>query len=124
VGLGLNVNNPAFPRELEDSATSLALATGATFSRLHILQAWLEEFDALYERFLAREFAGILAEWKKHTVTLGHPVTVRQGPRQISGQALEVAPDGALLVQTPTGEIVRVNSGEIAPDPGKGSGAA
>jgi BirA family biotin operon repressor/biotin-[acetyl-CoA-carboxylase] ligase len=124
VGLGLNINNLAFPPELKDSATSLALGgAGATFSRLLILQAWLEEFETLYERFLAQEFASILAEWKKYSVTLGRPVTVRHGPRQTSGQALEVAPDGALLVQTQSGELVRVTSGEIAPDPGTGSGA-
>ncbi len=114
VGLGLNVNNPAFPAELEPLATSLFLATGRRYSRLAILQAWLEEFEELYGRFLAREFAGILDEWRSLTVTLGHRVTVRQGPVTICGQALEVAPDGALLVETDSGEVVRVTSGEIA----------
>jgi BirA family biotin operon repressor/biotin-[acetyl-CoA-carboxylase] ligase len=117
VGLGLNVNNTRFPAELEQSATSLALALDRTFPRLPILRAWLEEFDLLYGRFLAREFAGILEEWKEHTVTLGQMVTVRQGPREISGQALEVAADGALLLRVSTGEIVRVTSGEITPAP-------
>jgi BirA family biotin operon repressor/biotin-[acetyl-CoA-carboxylase] ligase len=114
VGLGLNVNNPAFPEELEPLATSLFLATGRRHSRLEILQAWLEEFEELYGRFLAREFAGILDEWRSLTVTLGQRVTVRQGPVTICGQAVEVAPDGALLVRTDTGEVVRVTSGEIA----------
>ena len=114
VGLGLNVNNPAFPAELSPLATSLLLATGRPHSRLKILQAWLEEFEELYGRFLAREFAGILDEWRRLTVTLGSRVTVRQGPVTICGQALEVAPDGALLVETAAGEVVRVTSGEIA----------
>ncbi len=114
VGLGLNVNNPAFPAELEPLATSLLLATGRRHSRLEILQAWLEEFEELYGRFLAREFAGILDEWRSLTVTLGRRVTVRQGPVTICGRALEVAPDGALLVETAAGEVVRVTSGEIA----------
>ena len=114
VGLGLNVNNPAFTKELEPIATSLALATGRRHSRLKILQAWLEEFEELYGRFLAREFAGILDEWRRLTVTLGRRVTVRQGPVTICGQALDVAPDGALLVETEAGEVVRVTSGEIA----------
>ena len=114
VGLGLNVNNPAFTKELEPIATSLVLATGRRHSRLKILQAWLEEFEELYGRFLAREFAGILDEWRSLTVTLGRRVTVRQGPVTICGQALDVAPDGALLVETEAGEVVRVTSGEIA----------
>lgn len=117
VGLGLNVNTAAFPAELQDLATSLALETGRAFSRLKILQAWLEEFETLYESFLNREFPAILEEWQTYAVTLGRTVTVRQGPLTFKGLALEVAPDGALLVQTPEGEIVRVTSGEIAPGP-------
>jgi BirA family biotin operon repressor/biotin-[acetyl-CoA-carboxylase] ligase len=114
VGLGLNVNNPAFPKELRALATSLALTTGRQFSRVQLLQAWLEEFEALYDRFLAREFPAILEEWRSLTVTLGRRVTVRQGPLTICGQALEVTPDGALLVREDSGEVVRVTSGEIA----------
>jgi BirA family biotin operon repressor/biotin-[acetyl-CoA-carboxylase] ligase len=122
VGLGLNVNNPEFPPELAATATSLTLATGGRFSRVKLLQAWLEEFDALYDRFLNQGFPEILAEWKVWAVTLGQEVTVRQGPREISGQALDVAPDGALLLRTARGEIIRVTSGEIAPGPVPGPG--
>jgi BirA family biotin operon repressor/biotin-[acetyl-CoA-carboxylase] ligase len=123
VGLGLNVNNRRFPPPLDLTATSLALAAGSSFSRRLILQAWLEEFEALYDLFLHQDFAVILEEWRQYNVTLGQAVTVRQGPREISGLALEVAEDGALLVRQETGEIVRVASGEIAPGPGTGPGA-
>ena len=115
VGLGLNVNNPEFPPELAATATSLTLTAGGTFSRVNLLKAWLEEFEELYGRFLNQGFPEILEEWKCSTVTLGRAVTVRQGPREISGQALDIAPDGALLLRTNTGEIVRVTSGEITP---------
>ena len=86
---------------------------------MHLLQAWLEEFEELYGRFLNQGFPEILEEWKSSAVTLGKMVTVRQGPREISGQATDVAPDGALLLRTNNGEMVRVTSGEITP----GSGA-
>ena len=115
VGLGLNVNNPGFPSELAATATSLTLEAGRTFSRVHLLQAWLEEFEELYGRFLQQRFPEILEEWKSYAVTLGKMVTVRQGPREISGQATDVAPDGALLLRTNNGEMVRVTSGEITP---------
>jgi BirA family transcriptional regulator, biotin operon repressor / biotin---[acetyl-CoA-carboxylase] ligase len=121
IGLGLNVNNPNFPPELAGIATSLAQAVGGTFSRLDLLKAWLEEFEGLYERFLNQGFPEILEEWKRYTVTLGQAVTVRQGPRELSGRAVDVAPDGALLLYT-GGKIVRVTSGEITPEPVEGSG--
>ncbi len=113
VGLGLNVNNPDFPPELAGTATSLLREKGRTFPRVPLLKAWLEEFEALYARFLARGFPEILEEWKQHAVTLGKCVAVRQGARQIEGLALEVAADGALLLETAQGEVVKVTSGEI-----------
>jgi BirA family biotin operon repressor/biotin-[acetyl-CoA-carboxylase] ligase len=122
VGLGLNVNNAAFPPELADAATSLYLAAGRPFDRVRLLQAWLTEMEDLYAGFLAGEFAAILDEWRRHAVTLGREVAVRQGARVIRGQAVDVAPDGALLILTPEGETVRVTSGEIAPGPGAGPG--
>jgi BirA family biotin operon repressor/biotin-[acetyl-CoA-carboxylase] ligase len=113
VGLGLNVNNPDFPPGLADTATSLYRKEGRPFPRVPILQAWLEEFEALYSQFLARGFPEILEEWKQHAVTLGKCVAVRQGMRQIEGLALEVDADGALLLETARGEVVKVTSGEI-----------
>jgi BirA family biotin operon repressor/biotin-[acetyl-CoA-carboxylase] ligase len=124
VGLGLNVNNPGFPPQLAATATSLALATGKTYARVDLLKAWLEEFEGLYERFLHQGFPEILEEWKAAAVTLGQAVTVRQGPRTIAGQALDVAADGALLLRTADGDVVRVTSGEIAPGPGEGPGGS
>ncbi|MBW1990800.1 MAG: biotin--[acetyl-CoA-carboxylase] ligase [Deltaproteobacteria bacterium] len=122
VGWGLNVNNAGFPPDLADIATSLRLAAGRTFSRVAILRAWLEEFEALYERFLARDFPAILREWREHNVTLGQEVQVRQGDRLICGRAVEVDEEGALLVEQPAGRLIRVVSGEITPDPGRGPG--
>ena len=113
VGMGLNVNNPDFPPELGGRATSLLKEEGKSFHRLTILKAWLEEFETLYGQFLARGFPEILEEWKRHSVTLGRYVTVRQGPRQIEGLAIRVTPDGALLLETARGEEVKVTSGEI-----------
>ncbi|MEW6660420.1 MAG: biotin--[acetyl-CoA-carboxylase] ligase [Thermodesulfobacteriota bacterium] len=123
VGLGLNVNNREFPPPLDLTATSLALAAGSTFHRPGILRAWLEEFEALYDLFLNQDFGRILEEWRQYNVTLGQTVTVRQGSREISGLALEVAGDGALLIRQRGGEVIRVTSGEIAPGPGMGPGA-
>jgi BirA family transcriptional regulator, biotin operon repressor / biotin---[acetyl-CoA-carboxylase] ligase len=123
VGLGLNVNNPDFPPELAATATSLIRVVGSPVPRVRLLQAWLEEFEDLYEQFLNRGFAEILPEWKDYTVTLGRPATVRQGSQVLRGQAVDVAPDGALLLRTLDGEIVRVTSGEITPEPEPGPGA-
>jgi BirA family biotin operon repressor/biotin-[acetyl-CoA-carboxylase] ligase len=116
LGVGLNINTAVFPEHLAGLATSLAGA-GRPYSRLGIVRAFLRTLDGLYGRFLGQEFPDILDQWRRAAVTLGRPVTIRQGGREISGLALDVAPDGALLVEKPGGEVERVISGEIAPAP-------
>jgi BirA family transcriptional regulator, biotin operon repressor / biotin---[acetyl-CoA-carboxylase] ligase len=112
LGVGLNINTLAFPEHLEPLATSLR-STGRRYSRLAIVRAFLKSMDSFYGRFLCQEFPAILDLWRQAAVTLGKPVTVKRGAGEISGLALDVAPDGALLVEKPGGEIERVISGEI-----------
>ena len=50
VGIGLNVNQSGFPKEL--SATSLRLATGSEWSRVELVAALLKSLDREYRRLL------------------------------------------------------------------------
>lgn len=59
VGIGLNVNQATFPRELADQATSLRLTTGSEWSRVELAVALLKslhrEYHALRAEAGARE---------------------------------------------------------------------
>jgi BirA family biotin operon repressor/biotin-[acetyl-CoA-carboxylase] ligase len=112
LGLGLNVNTPQFPDYLQQVATSLRV-TGRTYPRLALVRAFLASLADLYDKFLGQQFPAILELWRRAAVTLGKPVVVQQGAARIAGLALDVAPDGALLVEQPGGEVVAVISGEI-----------
>jgi len=48
VGMGINVNQASFPKELEDAATSLRLATGSDWSRVELTAALLKSLDREY----------------------------------------------------------------------------
>ncbi|MCU1302517.1 MAG: Biotin--acetyl-CoA-carboxylase ligase [Candidatus Sulfotelmatobacter sp.] len=48
VGIGMNVNQPNFPKELDASATSLCLATGNEWSRVELTAALLKSLDREY----------------------------------------------------------------------------
>jgi BirA family transcriptional regulator, biotin operon repressor / biotin---[acetyl-CoA-carboxylase] ligase len=112
LGVGLNINTLTFPDHLTPIATSLG-STGRTYSRLAIVRAFLATLDRLYGKFLNQEFTDILEAWRRGTVTLGKPVRVKLGAREVSGLAVDVAPDGALLVEKPGGEVEKIISGEI-----------
>jgi BirA family transcriptional regulator, biotin operon repressor / biotin---[acetyl-CoA-carboxylase] ligase len=112
LGVGLNINTQEFPEHLASLATSLG-CTGRIYSRLAIVRAFLNAMDRWYSTFLERGFEPILMAWHRNAETLGKPVRVKLGSREVSGLALDVAPDGALLVEKPDGEVEKIISGEI-----------
>jgi BirA family biotin operon repressor/biotin-[acetyl-CoA-carboxylase] ligase len=116
LGVGLNINTRSFPEHIHSLATSLS-NTGLRYSRLAILRSFLRNMDGFYGRFLQGEFPAILEDWRRAAVTLGKPVTVKLGEVELSGLALDVDSDGALLVRKPGGEVEKVISGEIQQAP-------
>lgn len=52
VGIGVNVNQPSFPAELRDLATSLRIETGTSWSRVELASALLKSLDREYRALL------------------------------------------------------------------------
>jgi BirA family biotin operon repressor/biotin-[acetyl-CoA-carboxylase] ligase len=69
VGIGINVNQPRFPEDLRDSATSLRLVSGSEWSRVELSAALLKslhcEYRDLLEKTNARE--SILRRFAEHS---------------------------------------------------------
>jgi len=113
VGLGLNVNlNPGDYPEIAATATSLSRELGGVVPRLPVVQALLEEMEALYLRL--RQGESLLAEWRYHLATLGQRVVIIQGQQRQEGFAEEVAADGSLLLRLPDGSLLPVVAGEVS----------
>jgi len=103
LGIGLNVATRAFPDELSEIATSLALE-GAAWSRDEALEALLTALD----RQLAADAAEILAAWRGRDALLGAPVEWNGG----RGTGAGITDGGALLVETDAG-VVELDAGEV-----------
>jgi BirA family biotin operon repressor/biotin-[acetyl-CoA-carboxylase] ligase len=112
VGMGINVNQTAFPTEIEGIATSLALIVGRPCDRAVVARALLEELEDHYCKFIRSGLSGVLDEWRRHSLTLGRRVRVMIGDEAFSGEAVDVDDDGALIVRTAEGER-RVVSGGV-----------
>ena len=57
--------------------------------------------------------AQFMAQYRERSLTLGRQVLCIQGEMRFEGIAMGIDPDGALLVQTPQGEMRTLRSGEI-----------
>jgi BirA family transcriptional regulator, biotin operon repressor / biotin---[acetyl-CoA-carboxylase] ligase len=111
LGIGINVNQRAFPAGLAETATSLALVTGSPADPADLERAVLAALDARYGTWLAAGFEALRDAWRSRSCTLGSRVALPEGAH---GIAVDVAPDGALLVDVGEGEPTRVVAGALA----------
>jgi BirA family transcriptional regulator, biotin operon repressor / biotin---[acetyl-CoA-carboxylase] ligase len=108
VGLGLNVRQESFPDEIRETATSLAAAGGRTPARAWLLAATLSGFGA---RMDAPQDA--MDDYRAMCDTIGGRVRVeRNDAAPIEGEAVDVADDGALVLETATGREI-VAAGDV-----------
>ena len=115
LGIGLNVNQQAFPPELAEKATSVALEAGRPVERAALLAALLAALERRYDALAAGDGSALLAAFERRMHGLGQPVAVRYpgtARAPLGGVVLGVAPDGALRLETLDGER-RLYAGEV-----------
>jgi BirA family biotin operon repressor/biotin-[acetyl-CoA-carboxylase] ligase len=104
LGIGCNVNNSlaAAPAELQAIATSLADLTGRTQHRTAFLLGVLERLHANLD-LLASSPASLGERADQLCLQRGRRLTIESGARRTTGICAGIAPDGALLLETPAG---------------------
>ncbi len=113
LGIGLNVSQSKFPGELADTAISLQMATEEPVERNAVLARLLKELDTNYRRLLRGGFEEILNRWRELSGTLNREIVCESAQGVIRGKAVDLAPDGALLIESEHGKIRRVYSGDV-----------
>ena len=100
-GIGLNVNQTAFPPEIVSRATSLAVLCGRRFDREAVLADVLKSLDAMHARWLADGFASLHGELAAVDCLKGRTISVRQvddDAAPVAGLCGGIADDGSLIV--------------------------
>ncbi len=110
VGIGLNVRVDFSDTPLADRAISIETITGRPVDRAVLLDRLLRRIDH-WSMHVGESL--LLEAWRSRLETLGQRVTASGAGGAISGQALGVDEDGALLLQSDDGVIHRVIAGEV-----------
>ena len=115
VGIGINCTQKVcdFPEDIQNIAISLAEITKSEISIPHITAAILSSLLAMSEALLSQREA-LLAQYRKDCVTLGKEISVVTPTQVRHGIAVDIDPDGALLVDFPDGHREAVSSGEVS----------
>ena len=94
-------------------ATSVHLATGRRLDRAALAAALLDELAATYRVWLDVPGA-VFARWRSGLDTLGRRVALEVPEGRLVGRALDVEPNGALLLERDDGRLERLVSAEVS----------
>jgi BirA family biotin operon repressor/biotin-[acetyl-CoA-carboxylase] ligase len=106
VGIGINVNQVSFPREIEDETISLRLATGSEWSRVDLTAALLKSLDREYRLLVGQPDAraSILRRFAEHSSWVrGKQVRVQENGSGVEGITEGLDDQGFLRVRTAQG---------------------
>ena len=120
-GIGINVNNDRFPKEIAETATSLLIETGERKNRAEIVAAFAEWFPIYYNKYLKTgDLSELKDEYNSRLANKGKQVQIFHGmieectsDKMETGIAVGIDNDGALIVDTDKGRK-SVVSGEVS----------
>jgi len=117
IGIGLNANHDPddFQSDIRDTATSLKINSKEhkIFDRSEIAANIINELEAVYIEFLEKGSGWVAGEWRKWNVTLGKRVKLISQTGIKEAEALDITPDGKLIVRYDDGKTDEVLSGEV-----------
>jgi BirA family biotin operon repressor/biotin-[acetyl-CoA-carboxylase] ligase len=116
-GIGLNVDLPnslryAAPNSWSNRISDLVACMEQLPTRAELAAAVIGSIIDVVRRFERDGFGAFREAWQEHDWLKGKRLSVRQVQRRISGMAVGIDEDGALLVKTETG-TERVTSGSV-----------
>ena len=118
LGIGVNINAPlsAFPEELHDKASSLLLVSGRTIERSAFTASLLTHLEKYYVLWLEQGFVALRSAWESYASSmLGKRIAVAAPEGTVTGTALGLDDDGALLVRSETDEKThRLLAGDVS----------
>ncbi|MCD7730414.1 MAG: biotin--[acetyl-CoA-carboxylase] ligase [Oscillospiraceae bacterium] len=110
VGIGLNVQNINFPKNIADIATSIKLETDRNVSR-SVLAA--EILNCLEERFSNITDKAFIDDYRSRSNIIGKRIDVSQGDRISTVTCIGIDECGRLLVRLDNGEEKALSSGTV-----------
>jgi len=118
LGIGINVNQTAAtlppPQVGAPPPTSLKIYTGHLFERTTVLLALCQALNNWLGSPTSDQL--LWSAWRRRLWTLGQMVSVRErGAEDVtfSGRAIDVTPDGALLIEDATGRQRSFSAGDV-----------
>ena len=114
VGIGINVNNKAFPEEIAQTASSLSRECGEDIEREMLITEVWKQFSVYYEQFLkTTDLSFLKEEYEKALINKEEKVKVLDPLGEYVGIAKGITNTGELIVDTEESTKL-VSGGEVS----------
>jgi BirA family biotin operon repressor/biotin-[acetyl-CoA-carboxylase] ligase len=113
IGINLNADEKTFPKEIRARATSLKTEMGRIVSRKDFLRGLLQELERWYEILEEHGGVPVLRAWRERARIKGKRVKVTSFGQTLTGLAMDIDSDGALILKLKNGEQKRILAGDV-----------
>ena len=113
VGIGVNVNQEKFSKDVIKIATSLKLETNKNFNIKNISKIIIKNFNSLYKYYNGEKYNKIISVWKKYSHTLGKKIRAETLSGNFIGKAVDVDDNCNLILRLNGGRLKKIVEGDI-----------
>lgn len=113
IGIGINIKSFPYAENLQHAAC-LNDACEREVSRAKVVAGFLTHFERLYTLWAENGISAILPAYREYSITLGRRVRVIGLSETFEAQAVDILPDGSLLVRLDSGEELPVHAGDVS----------
>ncbi len=112
IGINLKIDRSKMPRELRSIVTGVFDITRKQTDRIKLAVSVCEKLKQVFD--VKTNEQTILDEYKQKSIVLGNEITVIKDGDFARVRALDISPDGALLVKYEDGLVGKLSGGEIS----------
>jgi len=115
VGINFDVNVKEIEKDLKNTPNFYGIASLRKFKKnttpVHLVQTFLVELEKIFDLLNVGQNKKIIKEWTKRSSTIGKNVELSTKEGKISGKAIKIDDDGALVISDK--KNTRVIAGDI-----------
>ncbi|MBI4452870.1 biotin--[acetyl-CoA-carboxylase] ligase [Candidatus Woesearchaeota archaeon] len=112
-GIGLNVNQSEFSKDIKDIASSIKIITNKKTNINKLSKIIIDEFFNIYNhQYNKNRLNNIMKEWKKYCDTIGKEVSVITKNEIIKGKAIGADEDCNLMLKS-KGKSIKIVEGDL-----------
>ena len=113
LGCGVNLKNAPQISGASFPATDIESETGTPLTPFDFAKIFLERLHHHYQNWQVTGFSAVFDLYKSHLLFVSQMITVTQGDKRLSGIMRGITPQGDLLLESSSGTLVCVTTGDV-----------